>query len=51
MAALFSFKWMILLIVAASLGCSGNSVEMPKKIAPPPTQPATFSQNPDLTPK
>ncbi|HQR09562.1 MAG TPA: hypothetical protein PLN21_22260 [Gemmatales bacterium] len=42
---------MMLLIVAASLGCSSKSVEMPKKIALPPTEPAKFSQNPDLTPK
>ncbi|MFT3878922.1 MAG: hypothetical protein QM703_04590 [Gemmatales bacterium] len=46
---MFSFKWMLLLIVAASLGCSSKTAEMPKKIAPPPTETATFSDRPDFS--
>jgi len=42
---------MMLFFAVASLGCSSNSVEMPKKIAPPPSDPAKFSANPDLNPK
>jgi hypothetical protein len=39
---------LLFLLVVSTLGCGGKSVEMPKKIASPPTEPATFSQRPDL---
>lgn len=46
--SMISLNRLLFLIVVTTLGCGGKSVEMPKKIALPPTEPATFSQRPDL---
>jgi hypothetical protein len=43
-----SIQLLFACVVVTALGCGGNQVEMPRKIAPPPTEPAVFSQRPDL---
>lgn len=42
-------SFIIYCMAAASLGCSGKSVDMPSKLAPAPTEPAKFVKDPNLS--